>query len=152
MQYDFPDHHRRFERKDKLRYARELRKSMTPAEQKLWKALRSRRCGDIKFRRQVPFGGFVVDFCCLRPPLIVEIDGQVHAQKKEYDLVREQMLREKGFTVIRFSNEEVSNDFSGVLETIAHVAAEKTKHIHPPSPLGEGAPAGADEGGKARVA
>jgi len=52
--------------------ARALRRRMTDAERRLWHALRDRRLGGWKFRRQHPIEGYVVEFCCLEACLIVE--------------------------------------------------------------------------------
>lgn len=58
---------------------RSLRKSSTPAEQKLWGILRRRELAGYKFRRQHPIGPYVVDFYCASGKLVVEVDGDVHA-------------------------------------------------------------------------
>ena len=60
--------------------ARDLRKRLTPAERILWRLLRDRRLKGLKFRRQFPIGPFVVDFCCYELRLVIELDGEVHAE------------------------------------------------------------------------
>ena len=102
--------------------ARELRRDMTPAERVLWGRLRNRQLEGLKFRRQHPLGRFIVDFCCAQYRLIVEVDGGVHRNQREYDEARTQVLQAHGYWVLRFSNEAVLGDVDAVLEVIAEVA------------------------------
>ena len=102
--------------------ARELRRDMTPAERVLWGRLRNRQLEGLKFRRQHPLGRFIVDFCCAQYRLIVEVDGGVHRNQREYDEARTQVLQAYGYRVLRFSNEAVLGDVDAVLEVIAEVA------------------------------
>lgn len=104
--------------------ARELRKSMTPAEARLWHYLRHRQLGGYYFRRQHPIGRFITDFCCTKARLIVEVDGDVHVMQQEYDAARAQWLQERGYRVIRFTNDEVVRQLPAVLESIL-VACEE---------------------------
>ena len=98
--------------------ARDLRRRMTPAEEVLWRALRDRRLAGTKFRRQHPFGPFVVDFCCRTTRLVVELDGPVHDDQAEQDAARTEILAAYGFRVLRFRNEEVFADLESVLDRI----------------------------------
>jgi len=102
-------------------YARELRHKTTEAEQKLWSLLRSRQLNGKKFRRQHAIANYVVDFYCNEAKLAIELDGNFHldAQAKAYDKSRTALLNELGITVLRFWNEEVIKDPSGVLQIIA---------------------------------
>ena len=102
-------------RRAKVVVARELRRRMTPEETILWEELRSRRFRKFKFRRQVPVGRFIADFLCLSLHLIIEIDGGIHDDQQGHDKGREEFLRERGFSVIRFRNEEVQGNLPGVL-------------------------------------
>ena len=95
--------------------ARELRRDMTPAERVLWGRLRNRQLEGLKFRRQHPLGRFIVDFCCAQHRLIVEVDGGVHRNQREYDEARTQVLQAHGYRVLRFSNEAVLGDVEAVL-------------------------------------
>src|SRR5688572_16931768 len=97
-------------RRRKMIFARILRKNMTQAESMLWKSLRSRKLAELKFRRQSPIEWFVVDFLCMKHNLVVEVDGGIHEQQKEYDREREDILHSKGFRILRFSNERVMTD------------------------------------------
>ena len=101
-----------------LGFAKILRKEMTSSEKILWKNLRAHRFHSFKIKRQVPIGSFIVDFACLNLKLIIEVDGDVHFFKKQYDLLRETILIEKGFTIIRFTNHQVNKKITWVLETI----------------------------------
>ena len=65
--------------------ARELRKNMTPAERILWKALRGRRFVNYKFRRQQPFGEYILDFYCSNTQIELEIDGETHLGREPHD-------------------------------------------------------------------
>ena len=98
--------------------ARRLRANQTEAEKRLWQAVRDRRLGGDKFRRQHPVGPYIADFVCTEKGLIIELDGGQHAERKVYDAERTRYLEETGYTVIRFWNNEVLQNTEGVLETI----------------------------------
>jgi len=98
--------------------ARVLRKEQTEAEKRLWKALRDRGLEGLKFKRQVPIGSFIADFCCRERRLIVELDGGQHAEQVAYDSWRTGLLEKRDYRVIRFWNEEVMTNLDGVLEAI----------------------------------
>ena len=99
-------------------FARENRKEMTDAEQWLWEHLRT--IPEFRFRRQHPIGDYIVDFVCLRLNLIIEVDGAYHnePQQQEEDAIRSEYLREQGFIILRFKNEEVLYDTETVIQTI----------------------------------
>jgi very-short-patch-repair endonuclease len=101
-----------------LSNAKSLRINQTEAEQRLWYHLRARRFMGLKFKRQKPMGRYIVDFVCMEQHLIIEIDGGQHAEQVEYDLQRDARLREQGYTVLRFWNNEVMQQLEGVLEQI----------------------------------
>ena len=79
--------------------------------------LRSRQLAGLKFRRQVPIGGYIADFVCLYPRVIVECDGDQHADSV-YDEARDAWFRSQGFRVFRFWNKESLEETEGVLETL----------------------------------
>jgi very-short-patch-repair endonuclease len=62
--------------------ARQHRSNPTPAEERLWDAIRRRQVGGARFRRQHPIAGFVLDFCCPERRLVVEVDGPIHDQQR----------------------------------------------------------------------
>jgi very-short-patch-repair endonuclease len=100
--------------------ARRLRFHETTAESKLWHALRNRKLGGRKFRRQHPIGGYIVDLVCVDAKLIVEIDGATHSTDAELasDRRREAMLRAAGYEILRVTNAEIYAHIDFVLETI----------------------------------
>ncbi|RNC86413.1 MAG: DUF559 domain-containing protein [Winogradskyella sp.] len=97
----------------------ENKKNSTKAEQILWESLRGKKIG-YKFRRQHIIDEFIVDFVCLEKSLVIEIDGGYHNRKEqqEIDEIRTFILKDLGFTVIRFKNEEVIGDIDSVINTI----------------------------------
>lgn len=101
-----------------LEIARYLRGNATDAERRVWRALRGRGLAGVKFRRQAPIGRFVVDFLCPEYKLIVEIDGGHHAENKIADDNRTKWLEAEGYRVIRFWNNDVLENFEGVIGTI----------------------------------
>ena len=103
---------------------RNLRKNMTPAEQRLWKHLRGKRLGGYRFRRQQPLGQYVLDFVCVDAKLVIEIDGGQHAEQTAYDETRTRYLQNLGFTVIPFWNNEVLQQTDAVLTAILHKLEE----------------------------
>jgi len=102
-----------------VRAARDLRKRMTPAEELLWQRLQGNQLDGWHFRRQHPVGRFIVDFFCAKAKLVVEVDGPIHKQQRAYDQERTKLLEiERGYRVIRFTNDEVLNDIESVLQRI----------------------------------
>src|SRR5688572_16492351 len=95
--------------------SRELRRRSTPTERQLWAVLRGRRFGGRRFRRQQPIGPYIVDFLCAEARLIIEIDGLIHETQQEYDAERDQLLRERGYHVLRIPVDRVRHDLDGVL-------------------------------------
>jgi very-short-patch-repair endonuclease len=83
-----------------------------------WERLRGSRFFGAKFRRQVPFDSFVVDFYCHSVKLVAELDGAQHASVADYDVGRSEILQSHGVRVIRFTNEEVCGDIDSVLARI----------------------------------
>ena len=102
--------------------AKRMRKEPTDAEAALWELLRDKKLGD-KFRRQHLIDDFIVDFVCLSKNLVIEVDGGYHNDptQKEYDQQRTLYLSEKGFKVIRFTNEEVLGNTEAVLTKIKDI-------------------------------
>lgn len=100
--------------------ARQLRHEETDAERKLWEKLRATRLQGLKFRRQVPIGDFIADFCCREHKLIIELDGGQHAEPVEIarDERRTALLESRGYRVIRFWNNEVLTNIDGIVEAI----------------------------------
>jgi len=101
-----------------LQNAKQLRSSLTDAEQRLWYHLRAHRFMGLKFKRQKPVGRYIVDFVCVERRLVIEPDGGQHAEQQTYDRERDAWLRGEGYTVLRFWNNEVMQELEGVLEII----------------------------------
>ncbi|MBJ6127333.1 endonuclease domain-containing protein [Microvirga splendida] len=127
--------------KEPRQFARNLRKVPTSAEDVLWQVLRGRRFKGLKFRRQVPFLTYTVDFLCVERKLIVEIDGKQHEWYAEYDSRRTDEIERHGFRVIRFTNGDVLSDLESVSLRIAEAvvpSASSYPHPWPLSHTGEG--------------
>lgn len=123
---------------EKTQFSRDLRQRQTPAEAKLWQALRGGRLGGLKFRRQHPVGRYFADFACEKAKLIVELDGGVHDRDDQvtYDHFRQQELEALGWFVLRFPNDQVLHDLAGVLDAIkAQARTADALTPHPPAQL-----------------
>ena len=120
-----------------LRRAREMRHKAAPAEMKLWWCLRNHRLNGYQFRRQHPVCGYVADFYCPGAKLVVELDGESHDGRQEYDERRSEALRREGLHVIRFVNTDVFENLDSVLEAIVAACearsrlARKAPHPNP---------------------
>jgi very-short-patch-repair endonuclease len=113
---------------------------MTEPEKRLWWHLRHRVPSEgTHFRRQVPIGSFVVDFCCLKARLVVEVDGNQHGFDENIlqDAERSQKLEAQGYRVLRFTNREVMTSIDVVLDTIL-AGLGRTPPTPNPSPRGGG--------------
>ena len=102
-----------------------LRKNQTEAETLLWRRIRNRQLGGYKFRRQHFFPPYVVDFLCIEKRLVIELDGGQHASAVEADERRTKFLEQKGFSVVRFWNNEVLGDAETVLERILELLDDR---------------------------
>jgi adenine-specific DNA-methyltransferase len=121
-------------------FARLLRARMTNAEQRLWNELRNRKLRGFKFRRQYPLGGYVVDFVCVDRALVIEVDGGQHSNETRHKRQRTEWLEQHGWRVLRFWNNEVHGNLTGVLERILEALESVGTSPHP-TPLpqaGEG--------------
>ena len=103
---------------DRIQFASSLRKQPTRAEDILWARLRGSRFHGAKFKRQVPFDRYVVDFYCHAAKLAVELDGRQHEWFAGYDEGRTEVLERLGLRVIRFGNDEVCGELESVLQRI----------------------------------
>ncbi len=124
-----------YEKWKKLKaFAKENRKNQTEAEKIFWEAVRDKKLG-WKFRRQHAIDDFIVDFVQIDQKLVIEIDGEIHnsPENQEYDLMRTQFLKEKGFKVLRFTNDEIKNNLD---EALSKVHQELSNN---PLSVGEGA-------------
>ena len=103
-----------------LKNAKEMRSNMTPAETKMWRILRGKRFQNLKFKRQVLIGNYIVDFLCEDKKIIIEIDGGQHNEELniQSDKNRTRYLENNGYKVLRFWNNEVMKNIDGVMEVI----------------------------------
>lgn len=115
--------------REELQFKRALRKNLTPAEQILWEELRGRKLLNTKWRRQENIGQFIADFLCKEYKLIVEVDGGIHELQHEYDQLRTTIINAHEYRVIRFKNEEILSDISGVLQKISNEIRNSTETI-----------------------
>jgi very-short-patch-repair endonuclease len=107
-----------------LEAARLLRRDSTPPEQILWKHVRNRRLGGLKFRRQVALGPYVADFFYAQAKLVVEVDELGHEQRARRDRRRDAWMQQRGFRVVRVSASDVTTDLDAVLQLILQEAGE----------------------------
>ena len=129
--------------------AQVLRAEPTPAERLMWQMLRGGRLEGIKFRRQSPIGIFIADFHCRELNLVIELDGQIHDDRRQsaHDENRDSYLRSLGCTILRFSNREIFENTEAVLSKILETAVtlREVRNRQSPSPAsplarqGEGA-------------
>jgi leucyl-tRNA synthetase len=98
---------------------RSLRKNQTKSEGLLWSILRAKQLCGLRFRRQHPVGPWITDFACPAKMLVVEIDGGYHDQRIDEDLRRQHHLQKLGWTIIRFTDDNVEQDAEAVGRAIA---------------------------------
>jgi len=121
-------------RDSKTTFARGLRKAQTPAEAKLWQALRNGRLDGLKFRRQHPIGPYFADFACEALMLAIELDGGVHDEDDRdlKDQYRQRDIETLGWSVIRFPNADVMARLPDLLDAIrAQVERARAQGFHP---------------------
>lgn len=112
-------------------FANENRKQMTKAEACLWKyALKAKMTG-YTFNRERPVLNYIADFMCKELKLIIEVDGSIHniPEVHQNDIVRQLALENAGFTIIRFTNEEVLTQMEGVKRKIGEVVQKLDKTL-----------------------
>lgn len=104
--------------------AKSMRSNPTPAEQKMWLALRANRFEDQQFTRQTIIAPYIVDFASKTDRLIIEIDGDTHPAEDRYDARRTEFLESLGYRVLRFGNNDVMGNLDGVLRAVAQTLRE----------------------------
>jgi len=125
--------------------AKELRHNQTKAEDKLWQAVRRNSTG-YKIKRQQVVDGYIADFICIEKRLIIEVDGEIHydIEIKKRDEERSRILETQGYTILRFTNEEVIENIERVFNKIKTIldntpTPARTSVSYAPLSLGEGA-------------
>jgi very-short-patch-repair endonuclease len=112
--------------------ARQLRSNSTNAERKLWRFFRALKSQGFHFRRQVPIDHLIVDFACYSARLVIEVDAGQHntASGQRVDAARDAHLREQGFRILRFWNNDVIGNIEGVAREIQTALA-----VNAPTPI-----------------
>jgi very-short-patch-repair endonuclease len=101
-----------------IELARDLRKNPTPAERILWEESKEKKLEGFKFRNQHPVYRYILDFFCHEKRLAIEVDGDIHKKRSDYDEFRDEFLKSMGITTLRFQNKDVIDSILGVLQTI----------------------------------
>jgi very-short-patch-repair endonuclease len=129
-------------------FAKEQRSMLTRAEEVFWREVRGGRFHGFKFKRQVPIAAYIVDFLCVAAKVVIELDGEPHQspERRNADAARDHRLREKGFIVLRFSNDLVLSNCALVLADVKK--AIEARLAPSPAPL-RGAPSPAKGEGHA---
>jgi len=91
---------------------------MTSSELILWDAIRKGQLNGMHFRRQHPYGIYILDFYCFKSNLAIEVDGKIHLSRKAYDRQRVAYLKSTGLKVLRFSNIDIEKRIDWVIEQI----------------------------------
>ena len=114
-----------------LRLARDHRHPLTSAEAKIWSKVRNRGLR-FKIRRRHPIWRFIVDFYCAEAKLAIEIDGDSHAEpdQEEYDKARTKWLKERGYKVMRVTNEDVHRHLEDALNEIFLTCQERVTELN----------------------
>ena len=116
------------------RSKRRLRSHMTGPETRLWSRLRARQLQGLKFRRQHGIGPYIVDFYCPEQSLVIEVDGDSHADADQIvrDQLRDKYFQSLGLRVIRYFNDDIVKNLAGVLEDLAEKLASGRPPLAPP--------------------
>lgn len=113
-----------------LKLAKSMRTEMTQPERELWTALRAHRFDGAKVTRQVVIGAYIVDFAARSRKLVIEVDGDTHADASR-DERRDAWLRAQGYRVLRFTNGDVLSNLEGVLTAVEAALSDSPS----PNPL-----------------
>ena len=115
-----------FNRSSEKTKRKQLRCNMPEPEVILWSRLQKSLLKGHKFRRQHGIDRYVVDFCCPKAKLVIEIDGDSHFndESQKYDQIRSDYIQALGIKVVRFTNHEIRRNLDGVIETIEKVLCQ----------------------------
>ena len=114
---------------DLVEKARKLRNNATTGEKRLWKYISRKQIHGYDFDRQTPIDAYIVDFFCKRLRLAIELDGQYHDFKVEYDERRQNRIQRFGVKVIRFEEKAVLEDIDPILEEISYWVLKRAKRM-----------------------
>jgi very-short-patch-repair endonuclease len=101
-----------------IKLAREMRVNLTIPEKVLWEKLKNKKLEGYRFRIQHPIHRYILDFYCHEKKLAIEIDGEIHKSRKDYDEYRDEYLKSAEITTLRFKNEDVTINIDYVLSEI----------------------------------
>jgi very-short-patch-repair endonuclease len=110
-------------RKRNTARSRELRRSASPQERRLWEQLRAGQLDGHRFTKQFQIGDYFADIACRAQKLVIEVDGWSHDSRQEYDMRRDQFLRLQGYRILRFTNDDVMTNLDGVVTMIRQALA-----------------------------
>lgn len=100
----------------------------------LWNQIKGKKLKGYQFMRQKPIDNFIVDFYCSKLTLVIEIDGESHFGKEEYDLIRQNKIESLGIRFIRFSDSDVKRNMQGVIQSLTEKIEEieqlKVQHLN----------------------
>jgi len=132
-------------------FSKRMRNQPTEAESLLWNGLNGKKLGGIKFRRQHIIGQYIADFVSLSKNLIIEVDGLIHQlpENKESDEQRTAWLNEKGFEVIRFTNNDILQHYENTLDKIAEKL--KAAPLPPEGGVSKNSPSGGKGAGPSKI-
>ena len=116
--------------KSHISFAREMRKRPTIAENKMRQSFLRYRPAGYKFTRQKPMWPFILDFYCAKLSLAIEVDGEIHKIKQEYDHQRTLYLNELWITVVRYTNDEVIENLDWVAKHLIQTLEELEQQSH----------------------
>jgi len=117
-------------------FSRNLRSSMTDAEQLLWSKLRRKQILGLQFYRQKPLANYIVDFYCAAANLVIELDGSQHFEPDHQarDAERDRALESMGIMVLRFDNRQVLTELDAVMNVVFNVVEKQIQIQIPPNP------------------
>ncbi|MDE2446356.1 MAG: endonuclease domain-containing protein [Alphaproteobacteria bacterium] len=117
--------------------ASKLRKNQTPAEIKIWGALRKRSLGGHRLVRQAQIGPYIVDFLCREKAFIIEVDGATHSSDEEvaFDKRRSRYLESQGYVIHRIDNFDVYKHLNESLSGILAMLDARPSLFRPKNPL-----------------
>ena len=110
--------HKKFNPRYVIKLAQTMLKDMTAPEKKLWLKLKNKQIDGLRFRRQHPIGRYIADFYCHELKLVIELDGAIHDDRKEYDENRDAFLKAGGYSLLRFSNNSIEDSIDDVVKKI----------------------------------
>lgn len=103
--------------------AKRMRHEPVATEELFWSCVRNRKLGGFKFKRQVLIGPYIADFVCLEMRVVVELDGALHENRKDYDAERDRYLTNAGFKVMRLRNEDLAGALAATMKFVEHTLA-----------------------------